>query len=106
MLKRILGRQTDVIRTKNGGYLTVPTFFGASAIQSIHGLLRYQIVQNSIDHFTMNLKIDDRFRLKDEALLKKLFHDFVGCDSMLQFNYSDNFENNKNGKTNLVISHI
>lgn len=106
MLKRILGRQTDVIRTKNGGYLTVPTFFGASAIQSIQGLLRYQIVQKDVDYFVMRIKVNNLFDEQDEKTLTNLFYDFVGKDSKLVFNYSDNFELDSSGKFRLVVSKL
>ena len=106
--QEVLGRTTDLIRTPEGGYVTVPSFFGVDTVKDIPDLRKYQVIQKSLTDFEVKLVVGPAFLRNREAYetrLRRLFQEIVG-EVTVRFRYVDDIPPEPTGKYLLVKSEL
>ncbi len=104
LMKEIRGRDTDIIKTINGRYLTV--FFFNLLFQDILGVDQYQIVQNSLDWLVVKIVTNPQFTLSDFELIKNSIQKEAGSDVEINIEYVDTIPLEKSNKRRFVISKL
>ncbi len=102
--REVIGRTTDLIQTPEGGYVTVPSFFGVDTVRNIPDLLKYQVVQKGKTQFELKLVVGPRFRERQkeyEQQLLQLFREIVGPVGV-QIRYVEDIPPEPTGKYLLV----
>ncbi len=99
----ITGRQSDIIRLKDGGTLSVPSFFGSMLLKQINGLVQYQIEKLEDDLIIVNLVKTSEFSSGDEDVLSKALSDYLAGRISYQINYVDRIDPSDSGKIKLVV---
>ncbi len=106
--REVLGRTSDLIRTPQGGYVTIPSFFGVDTVKDIPDLRKYQVIQKSLRRFEVKLVVGPEFlkeRARYEERLRGLFRSIVGKVEVA-FRYVDDIPPEPTGKYLLVKSEL
>ncbi|WP_282160168.1 phenylacetate--CoA ligase family protein [Ulvibacterium marinum] len=100
-IEEIEGRMEDIIVTKDGREMV--RFHGLFI--DIPKLVVSQLIQNSIEDFTINLVVEEGFSKDAEREIKRRLQSQVG-EVTVSFNYLKDIPKNRNGKFRAVISKI
>lgn len=100
-IEEIEGRLEDIIVTKDGREMV--RFHGLFI--DIPKLIVSQLVQNSIEDFTINLVVEEGFSKNAEDEIKRRLQSQVG-EVSVTFEYLKDIPKNRNGKFRAVISKI
>ncbi len=99
----VTGRESDIIRLKDGGTLSVPSFFGSMLLKQINGLKQYQIEKVDEDLILINLVKTDEFTASDRERIESALNDYLNERIRYQINYVDNIESSPTGKFKLLV---
>ncbi len=103
VIERIIGRETDMIYTKNN-FLIVHFF--TILFEYIGGVEQFQIKQNKIDEVQVLLKVNPKFTKKDEANIIFKIKEASNNELKIRIKYIDNIPLAKSGKRRFIISEI
>lgn len=102
-LKSISGRQSDILRFKDGGSLSVPSFFGSMLLKQVKGIKQYQIVRVSEDKLVIRFVTFDIFKEDDLKILHKGLYDYLAGKINYSIEIVDEIKVAKTGKFKLLI---
>ena len=101
-----VGRLSDNILSPTGKLVSGITF-GWYLTDATKGIARFQLVQEDVSHFVINIEGDDRFREENERVIRELIHEMLNtADISLQFEYPDKILSGSNGKYRPIISKV
>ena len=103
MVKEIVGKQCDFIRTSDGRFLGSVM---SHSIDNARGVVCSQIIQKSLEKFDVNLVVDDFFNENSQIELEKGLRKRLGNQIRLEFHQVSQLEKRKSGKTPFIISRI
>jgi phenylacetate-CoA ligase len=104
-IDQVTGRINDIITLKNGGYLTVPSFFGSMLLKKIQGFSQYQVIKENDDLLTIRIVKTADFTNSDQQILIDSLEKYLNNNINFQIKYVDSIEVGENGKAKLVIDH-
>jgi len=102
-LKSVAGRQSDIIQLKNGGTLSVPSFFGSMLLKKIKGINQYQIVKIAEDLIQINFVKTAEFTTKDRQIIDNALKEYLSDKINYEIKFVDHIEHSKTGKFKLLI---
>lgn len=102
-LESVSGRQSDILRFKDGGTLSVPSFFGSMLLKQIKGLKQYQIVRESEDWININFVTSDEFSDSDFKKLDDALKEYLKHKIDYKINIVEEIEASKTGKFKLLV---
>ncbi len=102
-LKMISGRVSDIIHFRDGGVLSVPSFFGSMLLKQINGIIQYQIERTKVDQLIVKLVVGAEFGSSDSKKIEDSLRDYLGDSIRWEIKLVDQIEVNKTGKFKLLI---
>lgn len=104
LLERIVGRETDVVKTPNGKTLIVHSFTGI--IEYYPDIKQYQIIQKNINEITIKYIVDEVIPLKDATLneIEDKINDLTDKSLIIIFEKTDFIPNSPSGKPQIIKS--
>ena len=104
LLEKIIGRETDIIKTKNGKTLIVHSFTGI--LEYYPEIKQYQVVQNSLDSIEIRFITDKNFEFNDSILKQIKDKIDIITDSSLEIKFVavDEIKSSPSGKPQIIIS--
>ncbi len=102
-IERIAGRVSDIVQLPDGGYLTVPSFFGSMLLKSINGITHYQIEKISKDKLVVNLVVNSQFSRSDEIKINNALFEYLHSKIQWEIKYVDKIKTSNTGKIKLLI---
>ena len=103
-LERIEGRRLDAIRTTDGNVL--PGEFFPHMLKDVAGVRRFQVVQDSLDHFTLNIVPGAEFGADQEAYVRREIIKVLGSDASLALRRVDDIALTASGKFRVTVSRL
>ncbi len=108
LIKSIKGRQGDTIYSSDGTALH-PEFFThllkESGFYDNYNVVKYQVVQESINKLIWNFVIDKKLKIRDKKILMRYIKEYLP-KMQVEFNIHDRIPNEKSGKFKYVKSKI
>ncbi|GAB4167793.1 MAG: phenylacetate--CoA ligase family protein [Calditrichia bacterium] len=103
MLESIEGRIPDMVILKNR--IISPSNW-AIMLAEIEGIESFQIVQETLDHIKLNLKITKNFKKEKEGFISDYLTKILKNDATFEIKYVEDIVTPKSGKRRWVISKI
>jgi phenylacetate-CoA ligase len=104
LMKSVEGRLIDFIPTKSGRILSPLGL--ANAVWSIRGWADYQIIQESLDKFTIRLVKGKEFPSDGASKIYYLMKEIIGDDVHVQVDFVDKIPKDRSGKRHAIISKV
>ena len=96
VIKRIIGRTSDVMRLENGHNMTATGF---SMIMKEFDVKAFAFNKVGVNEVTLQIEpIKGKFDKKQEAEIRRVIYLYIGEDAKLNIEYVEKFEPLKNGK--------
>ncbi len=102
-IKKISGRQSDIVKLPGGGTLTVPSFFGSMLLKQVNGIKQYQIIRESINLLIIQFVKSKEFKDKDESIISNALEEYLDGKIEYQIKFVDYIPLSENGKHKLLI---
>lgn len=104
LLEKIVGRETDIVKTPNGKTLIVHSFTGI--IEYFPDIKQYQIIQEKEDEIIIKYILDDLIPLKETTLaeIKEKIDRLTDTSLKINFKQTDFIENSPSGKPQIIKS--
>lgn len=102
-LKSVSGRQSDILKFKDGGTLSVPSFFGSMLLKQVQGLRQYQIIKESENLLNINFVTSDEFSALDYKKLDNSLKEYLNDKIDYKINFVEEIEVSETGKFKLLI---
>lgn len=104
LLKRIVGRETDIVKTPNGKTLIVHSFTGI--IEYYPDIKQYQIIQNTLDEITIKYIVDHVIPLEKTTLsnIEEEINKMTDSSLKIVFEKTDFIPNAPSGKPQIIKS--
>jgi phenylacetate-CoA ligase len=102
-MAKISGRESDLIKLKDGGILSVPSFFGSMLLKNISGLKQYQIEKIEDDLIHINLIKTSEFSPKDLTIIESALKEYINDKIKYEIRFVDDIEVSQTGKFKLLI---
>lgn len=102
-LKSISGRQSDILKFKDGGTLSVPSFFGSMLLKQIQGLKQYQVERLTENLININFVTTDEFSESDYKKLDEALMEYLNNKIDYKITLVNNIEVSKTGKFKLLV---
>jgi phenylacetate-CoA ligase len=103
LMKKILGRTTDILRFKTGAVLSGPSL---TLIFKDFDIKQYQIVQEKDDLLLVKLIKGNNFDDNDTERLHKILRNYAGKAVEVRFEFVQSIPTTKSGKWKFIISHV
>jgi phenylacetate-CoA ligase len=103
-IKRILGRDNDVLETPSGRKLIVHVFtiFFAKVPQ----VNQFQIIQENLDRISIKLVVNEKFDFEAELFIKTNLQEVFGDEINLNIVICDSIEPSLSGKRRFIIKNF
>lgn len=104
LLERVVGRETDVVKTPNGKTLIVHSFTGI--IEYYPDIRQYQIIQEKPEEITIKYITDDLIPLQDKTLqeIEEKINKLTDNSVKIIFEKTDFIPNSPSGKPQIIKS--
>ena len=102
MIRKIVGRQLDILRLGNGR--TVPGEFFPHLVKDFSGIRKFQVIQHELDRVELRVVLSPEWQQSDEVTLKSRIASVIGRDTLLVFSPTDEIALTKSGKHRVVIN--
>lgn len=102
-MKSVNGRQSDIIRFKGGGALSVPSFFGSMLLKQVKGIKQYQIEKLSDELLVINLVKSMDFSEIDLEIVRNSLDDYFNDRIKYEIRFCDRIEHSKTGKFKILV---
>jgi len=109
LAKSIVGRTIDQIILPDGNILpglTITDILDSPEAGVIECILDYQIVQEKVDKFCINLVVNDKYNSQIDMKIHLFFEEHMGIPLDINFNFVDQIPRTKANKRRLVISKV
>lgn len=103
-LSRIDGRRLDAIRTPDGRVL--PGEFFPHMLKDVAGVRRFQVVQDSLERFTLKVVPGPEFGAGQEAYVRRELAKVLGSDASLDLQRVDDIPLTASGKLRVTVSRL
>ncbi len=103
-LSRIDGRRLDAIRTTDGRVL--PGEFFPHMLKDVAGVRRFQVVQETLDRFTLKVVPGPEFGGGQEAYVRREVTKVLGSDACLALERVDDIPLTASGKYRVTVSRL
>ena len=103
-LERIEGRRLDAIRTPDGRVL--PGEFFPHMLKDVPGVRRFQVVQDSLERFTLKLVPGAEFGAEQEAYVRREIAKVLGDGTHLDLQRVDEIPLTPSGKFRVTVSRL
>lgn len=103
-LSRIDGRRLDAIRTPDGRVL--PGEFFPHMLKDVPGVRRFQVVQDSLERFTLKVVPGPEFGADQEAYVRRELAKVLGSDANLDLQRVDDIPLTASGKFRVTVSRL
>jgi len=103
-LKRVEGRKLDAIRTRAGSIL--PGEFFPHMLKDVAGVIRFQVVQRSLDSLDLSIVRGDRFDSAAVDHIRREISAVIGDGTRVDIHFVDAIPTLANGKFRVTISEI
>ncbi len=103
-LERIEGRRLDAIRTTDGRVL--PGEFFPHMLKDVPGVRRFQVVQETLDRFTLKIVPGAEFGADQEAYVRREVAKVLGSDASLDLERVDDIPLTASGKFRVTVSRL
>jgi phenylacetate-CoA ligase len=100
-IKKIKGRDSDILVTPSGKYLIVENF--VAYFEWIQAVDLIQVVQNVIDEIIINITVNDQFNNDTLLKIQKYWEEYIGADVDVRIVIVDKIELTPSGKRRTVI---
>ena len=106
MLQKIVGRETDVIKSKNGMILNVHSFTGV--MEYYEGIKQYKVIQETLGAITIQYIVDDNFSFDPSVLteISKKLNDLTKSDLKINFEAVSFIAPSGSGKPQIIESKV
>ena len=104
ILKKVIGRDTDIVKTKSGNYLVVHSFTGI--FEHIPEIKQFCVIQRNLDGIVIQYIKGENFQ---DAVIEKIqtaILDSINEPFEIAFEAVDEIPNSPSGKPQLIISFI
>lgn len=102
-MDKVSGRESDIIRFKDGGTLSVPSFFGSMLLKQINGLLQYQIEMIDHDYIIIKLVKSKEYSEKDHSIIENALTEYLSTRIRYEIRFVEKIEISKSGKFKLLV---
>lgn len=103
-LERIEGRRLDAIRTTDGRVL--PGEFFPHMLKDVPGVRRFQVVQDTLDRFTLKVVPGPEFGAAQEDYVRREVTKVLGADAGLELQRVDEIPLTASGKFRVTVSRL
>lgn len=103
-LERIDGRRLDAIRTTDGRVL--PGEFFPHMLKDVPGVRRFQVVQDTLDRFTLKVVPGPEFGAAQEDYVRREVTKVLGADAGLELQRVDDIPLTASGKFRVTVSRL
>ncbi len=103
-LERIDGRRLDAIRTTDGRVL--PGEFFPHMLKDVPGVRRFQVVQDTLDRFTLKVVPGPEFGAAQEDYVRREVTKVLGADAGLELQRVDEIPLTSSGKFRVTVSRL
>ncbi len=103
LMKKILGRTTDILRFKTGAVLSGPSL---TLIFKDFDIRQYQVVQTSDDSMVVKIIKGKTYSGEDTEKICRILKGAVGGEVNVRFEFVNYIESTKSGKWKIVISRL
>lgn len=103
VMESVSGRETDLIKLKDGGVLSVPSFFGSMLLRKVNGLIQYQVEKVSEEMLFINLVTNERFTPEDLKTIESALNEYIHGRIDYNIRFIDAIDVSGSGKFKLVI---
>lgn len=104
LLKKIIGRDTDIVYTKSGNYMIVHFFTGI--FEHISEIKQFQIIQNNLEGIEILYIPDNSFEEKILYNIENQILSYLNEPFIVTFQEVKNIANTKSGKPKMVHSNL
>lgn len=101
--KKIVGRQSDIIDLPDGGYLSVPSFFGSMLLKQIGGVKHYQVIRETKDFLRIRMDLNRDLTKEEFTILNHSLNEYIGNQMRWEIDTSKKINVESNGKFKQVI---
>ena len=102
-LKGVSGRESDIIRFKDGGTLSVPSFFGSMLLKKVTGIKQYQIERVKENIIRINFVITGAYSERDNEIVRSALKDYLNGKIGYEINFVEKIETSDTGKFKLLL---
>lgn len=104
LLKQVVGRETDIIKTTKGVTLNVHSFTGV--LEYFPEIKQYKIIQNELDSIIIEYTIQDNFDTNTLEKIKTKLNNLTGHCLTITFNKVNRINPTKSGKPQIIESNL
>jgi phenylacetate-CoA ligase len=104
LLERVIGRNTDIIKTLDGKTLIVHTFTGI--FEFFPQIEQFQVVQKTIDSITFRYIPSEQFEENVLQLIENKFRELTECTIGIIWEKVYKIEPSKSGKPQIIINEL
>jgi phenylacetate-CoA ligase len=104
LLQMVIGRNTDIIKTRDGKSLIVHTFTGIFEFYS--EIEQFQVVQNVEDEIQINYITTDSFKKTVLSKIENEFRNKTKTNIAINWNQVDHIEPSASGKPQIIINNL
>ncbi|MBW2569489.1 MAG: phenylacetate--CoA ligase family protein [Deltaproteobacteria bacterium] len=99
----VSGRTGDVIRTPEGGILSIPSFLGSRLLKELKGLIRYQVEIVERGAIIIRLQVNPHFNREEKEIITKSLREYIPDSIDWSIALADDILPDNNGKFKLVL---
>ena len=104
LLKTVIGRNTDIIKTKDGKSLIVHSFTGV--FEFFPEILQFQIIQDSVEDVIIKYIPSDSFYLPVLDKIEKMLRERTNTDLFIKWKRVSSIPSSKSGKPQIIINNL
>jgi len=104
LLKTVVGRNTDIIKTKEGKSLIVHSFTGI--FEFFPEILQFQIIQNSVEGITIRYIPSESFNMGVLEKIENTLKERTDTDLLINWEVVSSIPPSKSGKPQIIINNL
>lgn len=104
VLGRVVGRKLDILRSRDGRML--PGEFFPHLLKDVAGVRRFQVVQEQLDRFVLNIVAGPEFGTRQQAGIRHALAAVLGESTTLEIRIVDDIPLTPSGKLRVTISRL
>ena len=102
LLEQVRGRQTDVLHTSDGRYVT--GVFFVYLLKDYPSIEQFQVIQESKDQIELKLVVNDEWNQQTESIIELIIREHIGNEVQFEISIVDEIPLTPLGKTMVVIN--
>ena len=102
-MRKVMGRQSDLIKLPGGGTFSVPSFFGSMLLKKLPSIKQYQVVREQKDKLTIKIVLNRALSDKEKELLYDSLEEYLKGKIQYEVTFVDHIPVSRNGKFKLLI---